>query len=64
MELKLWQKENRWSNYNLAKELGISECYISLIRCKKRKSSLQLKKAISRFTNNEVTVEELDFKEE
>lgn len=64
MELKQWMNENRWSNLRMAKELGIVHGTLSTVRLKKNKPSLMLAKAIVRFTNGEVTLEDLDVKED
>ena len=61
MELKKWMKENRWSNLRMAEELGIVHGTLSNIRLKKNKPSLLLAKSIVRFTNGEVTLEDMGF---
>lgn len=63
MELKQWQLENRWMNKAMAKELGVTEGTICKIRLKVLKPSLQLGKAIVRFTNGEVTLADLEVKD-
>lgn len=59
MKLKEWKKINRWTTTAMAKELGITFGTLSGIERGVYKSSLLLKKAIVKFTNNEVTLEDL-----
>ena len=59
MELREWMKDNRWTITAMANEIGVSFGTLSGIRRKTYKASLQLKKAIERFTNGEVTLDDL-----
>lgn len=63
MDLKQWQLENRWMNKAMAKELGVTEGTICKIRLKVLKPSLLLAKAIVRFTEGKVTLEDLEVEE-
>jgi DNA-binding XRE family transcriptional regulator len=63
MDLIKWQKLERWSNHNMAHQLGITPQTLSKVRKKKQKPSMLLAKAIARFTNNEVTLVDLGIEE-
>ena len=60
MDLREWQKENRWTVTAMAKELGVVFGTLSGVGRKTYKPSMLLAKAIVRFTDNEVTLEDLD----
>jgi len=59
MELRDWQKLNRWSNTAMAKEIGVTHSAIGSVALKRYKPSLLLAKAIVNFTKGEVTLEDL-----
>lgn len=59
MDLKTWQKENRWLNRSMAIRLGVSEAVLSRIRTKKANPTFLLAKAIVKFTRGDVTLEDL-----
>jgi len=61
MELFDWMKKNRWTARALAKELGCHANTLTYIRTKYRKPGLLLAKYITRFTNGEVTLEDMGF---
>jgi hypothetical protein len=63
MDLIQWQKLERWSNHNMAYQLGITPGMLSLVRRKKRIPSLLLAKAIVRFTEGVVTLADLQVEE-
>lgn len=63
MDLKIWQKENRWNVKQMAKELGVNESTLSSVRTKNYKPTLLLAKAIVRFTDGEVTLSDLGVEE-
>jgi DNA-binding transcriptional regulator YdaS (Cro superfamily) len=62
MDLIEWQAENRWPSWILAERLGISANMLSQVRRRRKVPSMLLAKAIVRFTNNEVTLEDLGVK--
>ena len=63
MELRGWQKLNRWSNTAMAKEIGVTHAAIGSIALKRYKPSLLLATAIVNFTKGEVTLADLGFEE-
>ena len=63
MDLKTWQKENRWLNRSMAIRLGVSEAVLSRIRTKKANPTFLLAKAIVEFTRGEVGLRDLEVEE-
>lgn len=63
MDLRKWQKMNRWSNEAIAKDIGVSNATISRVGRKLGMPSLMLAKAIVRFTDGEVTFADLGIEE-
>jgi plasmid maintenance system antidote protein VapI len=59
MDLGTWMHENRWTQPQLAKKIGISRPTISGILNKKRDVTLRTAMAIVKFTKNQVTYEDL-----
>lgn len=64
MDLKTWQKENRWLNRSMAIKLGVSEAVLSRIRTKKANPTFLLARAIMEFTRGKVTLADLTIKKE
>ena len=63
MDLKRWQKENRWQTQEMAKEIGVTTETLSRIRNKKHTPHFLTAKAIFEFTKGAVTFKDLDVKE-
>jgi len=63
MELRGWQKLNRWSNTAMAKEIGVTPQAISRVAIKAGSPSRLLATAIVNFTKGEVTLEDLGVEE-
>jgi DNA-binding transcriptional regulator YdaS (Cro superfamily) len=59
MSLKEWAKKNRWHYSEISKEIGYHRIYLNDVANLRRKPSKRLATVISKFTNGEVTVEEL-----
>ena len=63
MDLIEWQKLERWSNYNMSHQLGITPQTLSKVRRKKQIPSMLLAKAIVRFTGGQVKLSDLGVEE-
>lgn len=63
MDLIKWQKLERWSNHNMAHQLGITPQTLSKVRKKKQKPSMLLAKAIVAFTREQVGLSDLGVEE-
>lgn len=59
MDLREWQKIERWTATAMAKNIGVSPSTITGIALKLNKPSLLLAKAIVRFTEGVVTLKDL-----
>jgi len=63
MDLKRWQKDNRWQTQEMAKQIGVTTETLSRIRNKKNSPCLLTAQAIIKFTKGEVTLEDLGVEE-
>lgn len=59
MELRDWLFYKRKTQRELAKELNVTESYISMIKQKRSIPSIGLAKRIEKYTKGDVTVDEL-----
>ena len=59
MKFSEWQKQNQYTNTELAKKLGIHVSYITHIHAGRKKPALGLALKIEQLTRGKVTVEEL-----
>jgi DNA-binding transcriptional regulator YdaS (Cro superfamily) len=63
MELREWLFRKKITQTKLAKEVGVSKQYMYLVCSNKHRVSSKLALKIEKFTNGEVTAEELVFPE-
>ena len=59
MELKQYLKENRWSNREFARQVGMNECYACNVIRRRAKISLDLACKIEDWTKGKVKLREL-----
>lgn len=64
MELMDWMKSNRWNMSTLSRELNISRPTMRRVLDKETDMTLRVAMAIVKFTNNQVTYDDLARKNE